>query len=210
MKRRIVGRIFIGYIIVSLLAVLSFAFYAYRLARDISSTSLIRGLEIAARTATVSVAPLIADGRTPQLDALVAGMAAQGRVRLTVIDPHGVVLADSEQDPARMENHSNRPEVIQAMTGKTGTSSRFSGTIRQWMIYTAIPALRPDGGIKGVVQGLDVRGGADGPHRPRGRTIGALCLCPLCGLPSLRSRLLAHHHRAASRSHRRGGPVRGG
>jgi two-component system, OmpR family, phosphate regulon sensor histidine kinase PhoR len=141
-----------GYILVSLLAVLAFSFYAYRLARDISFASLTRGLEIAARTATVSVDPLLSRGRTPELDALVAGMAAEGRVRLTVIDPHGVVLADSEQDPAIMENHSNRPEVLQALSGKTGVSSRFSATIRQWMIYVAIPSPGTDSSIRGVVR----------------------------------------------------------
>jgi two-component system phosphate regulon sensor histidine kinase PhoR len=152
MKRRIFGRIFIGYVLVSLIAVLAFAFYAYRLARDTSFTSLTRGLEIAARTAAVSVAPMLAKGRTPELGALVAGMAAEGRVRLTVIEPRGVVLADSEQDPAVMENHSNRPEVGDAMRGKTGISSRFSATVRQWMIYVAIPAFRPDGSVMGVVR----------------------------------------------------------
>ncbi len=152
MKRRIFSRIFIGSILVSLVAVLAFAFYAYRLARDTSFTALTRGLEIAARTALTSVNPRMAAGRTPALDGLVADMAAAGRVRLTVIDAHGVVLADSEQDPATMENHSNRPEVGTAMTGKTGISSRFSGTLRQWMIYVAIPARRPDGSIGGVVR----------------------------------------------------------
>ena len=152
MKRRIFSRIFVGSIVVSLIAVLAFAFYAYRLARDTSFTALTRGLEIAARTALTSVNPRIAAGRTTELDSLVAGMAAAGRVRLTVIDPRGVVLADSEQDPATMENHSNRPEVGDALAGKTGTSSRFSGTLRQWMIYVAIPAPRADGSIGGVVR----------------------------------------------------------
>ena len=152
MKRRIFGRIFAGYILVSLIAVLAFGSYAYWLARGISASSLSRGLEIAARTAKVSVAPLMAKGRTAELDALVAGMAAEGKVRLTVIDPRGVVLADSEQDPATMENHSNRPEVASAMTGNIGSSSRFSATVRQWMIYVAIPARDPAGSLTGVVR----------------------------------------------------------
>jgi two-component system, OmpR family, phosphate regulon sensor histidine kinase PhoR len=151
-KRRILGRIFAGYLLLILIAVLAFAFYAYRLARDISSSSLTRGLEIAARTAKVSVAPLMGKGRTAELDALVAGMATEGRVRLTVIDAAGVVLADSEQDPAAMENHGNRPEVAAAMAGGMGTSARFSATIRKWMIYVAIPAHGAGGEITGIVR----------------------------------------------------------
>ena len=37
----------------------------------------------------------------------------------------GTVLGDSEEDPANMENHANRPEVLQALNGETsGTISR--------------------------------------------------------------------------------------
>jgi two-component system, OmpR family, phosphate regulon sensor histidine kinase PhoR len=73
-------------------------------------------------------------------------------MRLTIIDPKGVVLADNEQDPSVMVNHSNRPEVIDAMTGRVGTSSRFSGTVRRWLIYVAVPVIGPGGVIQGVVR----------------------------------------------------------
>ena len=152
MKRRIFLRVFLGYAVVSLLAVLVFAFYTRELARRISHDALTRGLESAARAALVPVAPLMANGRSPALDALVAAVAREGHVRLTVIDPRGVVLADSEQDPARMENHSNRPEVVQAMTGAVGTSQRFSGTVRRWLLYVAVPVRGAGGAVRGIVR----------------------------------------------------------
>ena len=152
MNRRIFLRVFAGYVIVSLLAVVVFAIYFARVGRGISYDSLTRGLESAARTALVSVRPLMSQGRSASLDALVSAMGREGRVRLTVIDRRGVVLADSEQDPATMENHSNRPEVGAAFSGQVGMSSRFSGTIRRWMIYVAVPVKDPDGQVRGVVR----------------------------------------------------------
>jgi two-component system phosphate regulon sensor histidine kinase PhoR len=91
-------------------------------------------------------------GRSVALDSLVAAVAREGRVRLTVITPVGVVLADSEQDPAKMENHSDRPEVAVALNGQVGTSSRFSGTVRRWMIYVAVPVKDQAGRVQGVVR----------------------------------------------------------
>jgi two-component system phosphate regulon sensor histidine kinase PhoR len=151
-KRRIFTRVFLGYAIVSFLAVLVFAFYTLRLARDISFDTLTRGLESAALTAKVPITPLLPRGRSSELDALVAGIGREGRVRVTVIDRKGVVLADSQDDPAGMENHSERPEVAVALRGATGMSSRFSGTVRRWMIYVAVPVLASDGAVAGVVR----------------------------------------------------------
>jgi two-component system phosphate regulon sensor histidine kinase PhoR len=152
MKRRIFLRVFVGYVVVSLLAVLVFAVYTLQLARGISHDALTRGLTSAARAALVSVQPLLPQGRSPALDALAAAVSREGSVRLTVIDAKGVVLADTEQDPAVMENHSNRPEVIAAMDGRVGSSSRFSGTVRRWMIYVAVPVLGQGGTVLGIVR----------------------------------------------------------
>ena len=152
MKLRIFARVFVGYAVVSLLVVVVFAFYARGLARRTSYDALTRGLESTARAALVSVTPLFGRGRSPALDGLAAAVGREGGVRLTVIDQKGVVLADSEQDPAKMENHSNRPEVIIAMTGHVGVSSRFSGTLRRWLIYVAVPVNETGGAVTGVVR----------------------------------------------------------
>src|SRR5204862_8170555 len=60
--------------------------------------------------------------------------------RITVIRKDGVVLADSEHDPATMQNHRDRPEVQQALHGQLGVSSRRSHTIGIRFRYVALPA----------------------------------------------------------------------
>jgi len=66
--------------------------------------------------------------------------ASQSRARVTIIDRDGVVLADSEHDPATMENHGQRPEVLQALAGQTGAAVRRSATLDVDLCYLAIPA----------------------------------------------------------------------
>ncbi|MCG1010233.1 HAMP domain-containing protein [Salinicoccus sp. ID82-1] len=62
-------------------------------------------------------------------------------MRFTVVDEEGVVLADSENDPATMNNHINRPEIQDVIRNGTalGESVRFSTTQQFNMMYVALP-----------------------------------------------------------------------
>jgi two-component system phosphate regulon sensor histidine kinase PhoR len=77
------------------------------------------------------------------------GRAATTRV--TVIAGDGTVLADSSEDPSKMDKHDRRPEIQTAATGKVGTSLRFSKTLGQYMHYVAIP-LQTDKPRHGVLR----------------------------------------------------------
>ena len=66
-----------------------------------------------------------------------ASVRAQSRV--TVIDPQGVVLADSDNDPKGMENHADRPEIQAAYQNRTGSAIRRSRTLGRDLCYLAIP-----------------------------------------------------------------------
>ena len=75
--------------------------------------------------------------------------------RVTLIDKDGVVWFDSEADPAQMENHADRPEIIEAMRSGTGSSSRSSATIGETSVYYAVKlndtyVLRVAGTLKSV------------------------------------------------------------
>ena len=56
-------------------------------------------------------------------------------VRLTLIKSDGTVLLDSERNASDMDNHANRPEVIQAMATGTGQATRYSNTLKTELIY---------------------------------------------------------------------------
>lgn len=81
----------------------------------------------------------VADVPPPQMEGWAHGAAERAQTRVTVIDPQGVVLADSHHDPETMENHANRPEVRVAYQGRVGSSIRHSHTLNRDLCYLAIP-----------------------------------------------------------------------
>lgn len=75
-------------------------------------------------------------------------------LRVTVIDTTGKVWGDTQvggDTLVTLENHASRPEVAAALSGKTGSSIRFSTTVKTEMLYLAYPI--SDGGhVVGVVR----------------------------------------------------------
>lgn len=66
------------------------------------------------------------------------GRIGVGHTRLTIITPAGAVLGDSDEDPAKMESHSDRPEIREALQAGSGSSVRFSPTLGRRMMYVAV------------------------------------------------------------------------
>ena len=62
--------------------------------------------------------------------------------RITIIDSSGRVLGDSDEPSSLMENHSNRPELIEAGASGTGSSIRFSKTLQRDLFYLAISVMK--------------------------------------------------------------------
>jgi two-component system phosphate regulon sensor histidine kinase PhoR len=75
-----------------------------------------------------------------QLESRLSGMVGDSSVRITVVAADGTVLADTEENPERLENHSDRPEVRAALAGRTGTDIRTSDTQGVKRMYVAMPA----------------------------------------------------------------------
>lgn len=58
--------------------------------------------------------------------------------RVTLTEADGTVLYDSRIDKSHLENHINRPEIVQAYKSGTGEALRFSSTLNKNMYYFAI------------------------------------------------------------------------
>jgi len=76
--------------------------------------------------------------RTPDA-ASVRHMAHAAGGRITIVRADGKVLADSEADPATMENHRSRPELVQAFRAGSGSAIRQSATVGVSFLYVAVP-----------------------------------------------------------------------
>jgi two-component system phosphate regulon sensor histidine kinase PhoR len=69
----------------------------------------------------------------------VRALGVETAARLTVIRLDGSVIADSEEDPAAMDNHARRPEVMEALYKRVGVSVRYSRTLGENFMYVALP-----------------------------------------------------------------------
>ena len=83
-------------------------------------------------------------------DAEKARLADSARVlgtRITLIDGDGKVILDTDAAPESMENHNDRPEVIEARRAHAGSGVRFSNTLGEKSVYVArlVDPARPDG-----------------------------------------------------------------
>lgn len=65
--------------------------------------------------------------------------------RITVIADDGTVLGDNEADPGTMENHRQRPEVLDADQNRDGASIRPSRTVGADLLYLAHRTETSDG-----------------------------------------------------------------
>ena len=72
--------------------------------------------------------------------------------RITLIDADGTVLFDNEADVDKMENHSDRSEIEEAVQSGSGQSIRRSATLTRETIYYAKKL--PDGSVIRVAQNL--------------------------------------------------------
>jgi two-component system, OmpR family, phosphate regulon sensor histidine kinase PhoR len=70
---------------------------------------------------------------------IAAQEAQSAGARVTIVDSGGKVLADSEANPAAMENHAKRPEFALALAGNVGSNERRSASIGISFLYVAAP-----------------------------------------------------------------------
>lgn len=150
MFRSIQWRITIPFVVLILVSMGITGFYLSDYFRDIQVDSLRSHLEEEARIIAETSRPLFSgSGQDGQLDALVKNLGTETSARVTIIGLDGTVLGDSEEDPAAMDNHAARPEVADALASGFGESTRYSLTLKQYMMYVAVPIGEP-GKVIGV------------------------------------------------------------
>jgi two-component system, OmpR family, phosphate regulon sensor histidine kinase PhoR len=88
---------------------------------------------------TLLFAHRVESDRAHSLPEIAAQEGLAAGARATIIDASGKVLADSESNPANMENHAARKEFEAALSGKTGENERRSATLGVPFLYVAVP-----------------------------------------------------------------------
>ncbi len=104
-----------------------------------------------ALTLAASISPSMLTANNESMAKTVDVLAINTGLRVTIIDSNGVVLIDTHQDPALMDNHLNRPEVQTAINRGEGRAERFSQTLRVNYHYLAVPIASSDG-LSGIAR----------------------------------------------------------
>ncbi len=89
-----------------------------------------------------------------QLEDWAKQVSARAQVSITLVDPQGVVLADSDRDTENIDNQSALPEIVEARAGRVGTSIRHSAALDHDLCYAAISF--PRNNIPGFILRLAV------------------------------------------------------
>jgi two-component system phosphate regulon sensor histidine kinase PhoR len=152
MTRTIRWRLAIPYALLVSLTMVGLSVYLVSYVRATYQTNLKQSLAAEAHLVADSLAPALSPGtEQPQLQTQVKQYATRLGVRVTVIDLTGKVLAESEVDPALLDNHLTRPEVQGALKGLETSAIRRSDTLHLDMLYVAVP-IETGGRIIGVTR----------------------------------------------------------
>jgi len=141
MRRRLIWLIYPSYIAILVGSLALVGLFAARALRQAYIGQAEADLSVRSRLLFETALPLLSS--PPELDRLCKRLGRETDTRFTLIAPDGRALADSEADPATMENHAGRPEVAAALASGKGLDLRHSHTTGRDMLYVAVAL--PDG-----------------------------------------------------------------
>jgi two-component system phosphate regulon sensor histidine kinase PhoR len=138
-RKRLLWQLFPSYLFITLVALLAVSGFTLTSVSSFFHQQYAQDLEARAKLFTGRISELIKVRNDAAVDAACKASGQDAGTRLTVVLPTGQVIGDTDENPKVMDRHDDRPEIMQALSGKTGTSVRFSGTLNQNMMYVAVP-----------------------------------------------------------------------
>jgi two-component system, OmpR family, phosphate regulon sensor histidine kinase PhoR len=156
-RPRLFWRLYATYLLIVVLCTAAVGFYAVRSVRGFYYDQTERDLQARAALVREQLTAAMSADAPLQLEDLLQRLGRASGTRITLISvdrsgvPRGQVLADSDSDPATMENHSDRPEFQIAAGGRAGRAIRPSKTLKEDMMYVAIP-VRENGRVTTVLR----------------------------------------------------------
>ena len=112
--------------------------------RDLSKTlenQIVLELRKQAELASISIGPVSKLDSIEKADMVADRIGGSIDSRVTIIKDSGEVLGDSNLSTSQIsvvENHSNRPEIIDAKLNNVGWSIRYSDTVNKELLYLSL------------------------------------------------------------------------
>ena len=138
-KKRLLWQLYPSYLLITLISLLAVSLFASSAFRQFFLERTAADLKSRAHLLEKQIEYFISPLDEMSVDSICKAVGEQLFTRITVILPSGKVVGDSEEAPESMDNHADRFEIAEALRGNFGTSTRYSSTLRQDMMYVAIP-----------------------------------------------------------------------
>lgn len=148
---RLLWRIFLPFLACAVLALAVSAWYASHSFRKVYKEEVAWNLATRARILIRELDPHLQNSEWDEVDRQCKEFGNLTGSRVTVVRPDGAVVGDSDNPPSAMENHGDRPEIAEALAGRTGNAVRFSNTTQRTMMYLAVP-VEGDAGVLAAVR----------------------------------------------------------
>ena len=140
-NNRLIYKFFLSHLAIVIPLAVGFYFYTGNLLEDFHVSSLEKVMDQKSR---VLARVLPWSDEPGSLDALCQNFSQELGVRITVIARDGRVIGDSDEPAHQMENHGARPEVAAAFSKGTGSSVRYSTTVKHDLLYRAFRQTQGD------------------------------------------------------------------
>jgi two-component system phosphate regulon sensor histidine kinase PhoR len=150
-KKRLIWQLYPSYLLIILISLTAVSWYASNSLRHFYLDRTAEDLETRGKLLEEQIIRHLLPWDSTSIDNICKQVGKRASTRITVIRSNGEVIGDSEENPAKMDNHADRPEVINASAGQVGEAIRYSRTLQQEMMYVAIP-LRINSKIHSVVR----------------------------------------------------------
>ena len=130
-RKRIFWQLFPLFLLVAVFSILALFWFAYHSYSQSHLDQVRADLKRNALLLQERLRHQIRESGFGDLDPICKELGTNAALRITIILDSGEVIGDSDDDPAAMDNHANRPEVIAALNGAVGESVRFSDTLQK-------------------------------------------------------------------------------
>ena len=185
-NKKLIWYLYPSYLLITLVTLGAATWYASSSIREFYLEQTTRDLKVRILLIEGQIQRHLLSSDKKAINILCKQIGRRGATRFTVTLPSGKVIGDSEENPAKMDNHADRVEIIQALTSGSGISTRYSRTLEKNMMYVALSVgKRPK--IAGVIRAaipVDAIDTAIGNIQKK-IAIGALFMAALAALLSL-------------------------
>jgi two-component system, OmpR family, phosphate regulon sensor histidine kinase PhoR len=140
---KLVWRFVPAFILIAVICLLAGVLYTAGSWREFYLQETAGDLENRARLVEIYLQDMRQGPDESQINEVCRKLGKLTATRFTAILASGQVIGDSQENPQRMDNHGDRPEVREAVEGRVGVSTRFSFTLGHNMMYVAVPWRQP-------------------------------------------------------------------